>query len=101
MKKTKGQKDRGHIKDLIPDPDNTRDHTARGVGIIVDAMQKLGAGRGVVVSGHPDRRNKLLAGHATIEAAAEAGVLPKSRVARIPRDSAHGVAVQLIERERP
>ena len=30
---------------------------------------------------------------------AEAGVLPKSRVARIPRDSAHGVAVQLIERE--
>ena len=31
---------------------------------------------------------------------AETGVLPKSRVARIPRDSAHGVAVQLIERER-
>ncbi len=31
---------------------------------------------------------------------AETGVLPKSRVARIPRDSAHGVAVQLIERDR-
>ncbi len=31
---------------------------------------------------------------------AETGLLPKSRVARIPRDSAHGVAVQLIERER-
>ena len=31
---------------------------------------------------------------------AETGVLPKSRIARIPRDSAHGVALQLIERER-
>ena len=30
----------------------------------------------------------------------EAGVLPSSRIARIPRDSAHGVAVQLIERDR-
>ena len=30
----------------------------------------------------------------------EAGVLPNSRIARIPRDSAHGVAVQLIERDR-
>ena len=30
---------------------------------------------------------------------AETGPLPKSRVARIPRDSSHGVAVQLIERE--
>ncbi|MGB2694520.1 MAG: VOC family protein [Dehalococcoidia bacterium] len=28
----------------------------------------------------------------------EAGVLPKTRVARIPRAAAHGVAVQLIER---
>ncbi len=76
MAKAKRPADRGHIKDLVPDPDNTRQHTPRGVGIIVDALQKLGAGRGVVVSGHPDRRNKLLAGHATVEAAAEAGVLP-------------------------
>ena len=30
----------------------------------------------------------------------EAGALPESRVARIPRASAHGVAVQLIERTR-
>jgi hypothetical protein len=29
---------------------------------------------------------------------AEPGVLPRTRVARIPRASAHGVAVQLIER---
>ena len=29
------------------------------------------------------------------------GVLPNSRVARIPRVSAHGVAVQLIERSAP
>lgn len=29
----------------------------------------------------------------------EAGVLPKTRVARIPRASAHGVAIQLIERK--
>lgn len=28
----------------------------------------------------------------------EPGVLPDTRIARIPRDSAHGVAVQLIER---
>lgn len=76
MAKAKRPPDRGHIKDLIPDPENTREHTARGVGIIVDALQKLGAGRGVVVSGNKARYNKLLAGHATVEAAAEAGVLP-------------------------
>ncbi len=28
----------------------------------------------------------------------EPGVLPRTRVARIPRDAAHGVALQLIER---
>ena len=30
----------------------------------------------------------------------ESGVLPETRIARIPRASAHGVAVQLIERRR-
>jgi len=30
----------------------------------------------------------------------EPGVLPDTRVARIPRASAHGVAIQLIERQR-
>jgi hypothetical protein len=59
-----------HIKDLIPDPKNRRKHTPRNVGMIVDALQKVGAGRSIVI----DENNEVLAGNATIEAAGEAGI---------------------------
>jgi len=59
-----------HIKDLVPDPKNRRTHTPRNVGMIVDALHKVGAGRSIVI----DENNEVLAGNATIEAAGEAGI---------------------------
>jgi len=59
-----------HIKDLVPDPKNRRKHTSRNVGMIVDALHKVGAGRSIVI----DENNEVLAGNATIEAAGEAGI---------------------------
>lgn len=59
-----------HIKDLVSDPKNRRKHTSRNVGMIVDALHKVGAGRSIVI----DENNEVLAGNATIEAAGEAGI---------------------------
>jgi ParB-like chromosome segregation protein Spo0J len=59
-----------HIKDLVPDPKNRRKHTPRNVGMIVDALHKVGAGRSIVI----DENNEVLAGNATLEAAGEAGI---------------------------
>lgn len=59
-----------HLKDLKPDPKNARKHTPRNVGTIVDALHEVGAGRSIVI----DENNVVLAGNATIEAAAEAGI---------------------------
>jgi len=59
-----------HIKDLVPDPKNRRKHTPRNVGMIVEALHKVGTGRSIVI----DENNEVLAGNATIEAAGEAGI---------------------------
>jgi hypothetical protein len=59
-----------HIKDLVPDSKNRRKHTPRNVGMIVDALHKVGAARSIVI----DENNEVLAGNATIEAAGEAGI---------------------------
>jgi hypothetical protein len=59
-----------HIKDLIPDSKNRRKHTPRNVGMIVEALHKVGTGRSIVI----DENNEVLAGNATIEAAGEAGI---------------------------
>ena len=59
-----------HIKELIADPENRRKHTPRNVGLIVEALHKVGAARSVVI----DEEGVVLAGNATIEAAAEAGI---------------------------
>jgi predicted nicotinamide N-methyase len=58
------------IKELLADPNNRRRHTARNVGLLVDSLQKVGAARSIVI----DENNEVLAGNATIEAAAEAGI---------------------------
>jgi hypothetical protein len=59
-----------HLRDLTPDPENRRQHNPRNVGMIVDAMNAVGAARSVVI----DENNVVLAGNATIDAAAEAGI---------------------------
>ena len=59
-----------HIKHLNPDKRNYRRHTPKNVGLITDALHAVGAARSIVI----DEHNNILAGNATIEAAAEAGI---------------------------
>src|SRR5690349_25083987 len=59
-----------HIKDLTPDPANARQHNPRNVGMIQDALQEVGAARSIVI----DEAGTILAGNATVEAAAAAGI---------------------------
>lgn len=59
-----------HIRELTADPSNRREHNPRNVGLIVDALHRVGAGRSIVI----DEHNVILAGNATIDAAAEAGI---------------------------
>ncbi len=59
-----------HIGQLKPDPRNARRHTARNVGLIADALNEVGAARSIVI----DEDGVILAGNATIEAAAQAGI---------------------------
>lgn len=58
------------LGDLTQDPRNARKHNPRNVGLIVDALQEVGAGRSIVI----DENGVILAGNATYEAAAEAGI---------------------------
>jgi len=59
-----------HIKELRHDPQNARKHTPRNVGTIVSALQEVGAARSIVI----DEDGVVLAGNATMDAAAEAGI---------------------------
>jgi ParB-like chromosome segregation protein Spo0J len=59
-----------HIGQLKPDPRNARRHTARNVGLIADALNEVGAARSIVI----DESGVILAGNATVEAAAQAGI---------------------------
>ena len=59
-----------HLRDLRPDPENRRKHNPRNVGVIADAMQDVGFARSIVI----DEHNVVLAGNASIDAAAEVGI---------------------------
>jgi ParB-like chromosome segregation protein Spo0J len=59
-----------HLRDLTQDPHNRREHNSRNIGVIVDALRRVGAARSIVI----DENGVVLAGNATIEAAAEAGI---------------------------
>jgi ParB-like chromosome segregation protein Spo0J len=76
-----------HIKDLRHDPKNARKHTPRNVGTIVSALQEVGAARSIVI----DEQGIVLAGNATLEAAAEAGI---TKVRVIETNGDELVAVQ-------
>jgi DNA modification methylase len=64
---------------ITPDPDNTRRHTARNIGVIEDSMQTDGAGRSILV----DQHGVTIAGAGAWEAATQAGI---RRVAVIETD---------------
>ena len=76
-----------HIKDLVPDPANRREHSPRNIGMITDALQSVGAARSIVI----DEANEVLAGNGVLEAAAEAGI---TKVQTVDADGETIVAVR-------
>jgi hypothetical protein len=68
--KQNGQPASVHISDLRPDPENRRKHNPRNIGMVVDALHRVGAARSVVI----DEQGVILAGNGVVEAAAEAGI---------------------------
>lgn len=58
------------IADFLSDDKNARKHTPRNVGMITDALREVGTGRSGVI----DEKGKVLAGNATLEALAQAGI---------------------------
>ena len=76
-----------HLRDLAPDPKNARRHNARNVGMIEAALNEVGAARSIVI----DEDGVVLAGNATIEAAAQAGI---ERVQVVEADGETIIAVQ-------
>lgn len=83
---TNGYKKFESLADLTPDPANARKHNPRNVGMLVDSLHQVGAARSIVV----DENGVVLAGNATIEAAAEAGI---HRVKTVEADGSEIVAV--------
>lgn len=75
------------LADLRQDARNRRKHTPRNVGMIIDALHEVGAARSIVI----DETNSILAGNATVEAAAEAGI---ERVHVVDADGETIVAVR-------
>jgi hypothetical protein len=76
-----------HLRDLTSDPANRRRHSPRGVGMIERGMGEVGAARSIVI----DENGVVLAGNATIEAAAAAGI---ERVQVVDADGETLIAVR-------
>ncbi len=72
---------------LTPDPRNARKHTARNLATIEAALREVGAARSVVV----DEHGVVLAGNATVAAAASAGI---ARVRVVDADGSELIAVR-------
>ena len=77
------------LRQFTPDPRNARKHNRRNVGLIVDALEEVGAGRSIVI----DEKNVVLAGNATLQAARKAGI---TRVRIVDTD--HDVLVAVRRR---
>ena len=75
------------LKDLHQDPKNARAHNPRNVGMISSALHEVGAARSIVI----DEDGRILAGNATVEAAADAGI---ERVQIVDADGETLVAVR-------
>ncbi len=75
------------LGELTPDPRNARKHAARNLATIEAALREVGAARSVVV----DEDGVVLAGNATVRAAAAAGM---SRVRVVDADGTELIAVR-------
>lgn len=58
------------LESLQPDQHNRRVRTSRNVAMLVEALQKVGASRSIVI----DEHNEILAGNGVVEAAAALGI---------------------------
>lgn len=76
-----------NLSGLKPDPRNARKHNPRNVGMIERALGEVGAARSIVI----DENGVVLAGNATVEAAAAAGI---ERVQVVDADGETIVAVR-------
>ena len=76
-----------HLGQLTSDPANARKHNPRNVGLIEQALNEVGAARSIVI----DEHGTVLAGNATIEAAAAAGI---ERVQVVDADGETIIAVR-------
>jgi DNA modification methylase len=59
-----------NISELTQDPDNARRHTEANLSMLERSLEELGAARSIVI----DEAGTILAGNATIEAAANVGI---------------------------
>jgi hypothetical protein len=75
------------LEDLVPDPRNARRHGPRNVGMITDSLHAVGAARSIVI----DEDNVILAGNATVDAAAVAGI---TKVQIVDADGSTIIAVR-------
>jgi ParB-like chromosome segregation protein Spo0J len=75
------------LSDLVPDPQNARTHGERNLALIASSLERVGAARSIVV----DENRTILAGNATVEAAARAGI---DRVRIVDADGSELIAVR-------
>jgi ParB-like chromosome segregation protein Spo0J len=76
-----------HLKDLRPDPQNRRKHNPRNIGMLADALQRVGAARSIVI----DEDGEVLAGNGVLEAAGQVGI---TRVQVVEADGETLIAVR-------
>jgi hypothetical protein len=81
-----------HIADLKPDSRNARKHNPRNVGMIESSIQRDGFGRSVLLA----KDGTIIAGNATIDAAASAGI---EDVVIVETDGTKVVAVKRVDIE--
>lgn len=81
------ESDTHSLADLTPDPRNARQHPERNLSLLATSLQEVGAARSIVV----DEDGVVLAGNATVSAAAQAGI---DRVRIIDTDGSELVAVR-------
>ena len=75
------------ISDLTPDPNNANQGTERGAYMVRRSLEKLGAGRSVLI----DKNGVLIAGNKTTKAAYELGI---ENAIIVPTDGSQLVVVQ-------
>lgn len=81
-----------HIRDLKPDPKNSRRHNPRNVGIVENSIQREGFGRSILIAND----GTIIAGNATAEAAASAGL---ENMIVVESDGTKVIAVKRVDVE--